>query len=201
MSIKRIKPSKQGDLDGACGFYAIVNALMSLEPELDAEELFTQTFISHLYDGDPMRFINGTKRGSIKNVLSRVIDYLHDHFTFSDGKSGLEYKFCMKMPFWRADKERNRKSMLTVLKQADFKAGVVCIIGYGYADGDGEQDYAHWSVVTKVNDDGLHLLDSGKEKKLISFDSIRVDSKQSSNVARPYNIYSEDIFVISRELT
>lgn len=199
MSISRIKPSKQGDLDGACGFYAVVNALKSLEPDLDAQELFTQTLRSHLYDGDPMRFINGTNRGSIKNVLSRVIEYLHENFTFTDNKSGLEYEFCTKMPFWRADKERNRQSMLAVLKQADFKAGKVCIIGYGYGDGNGEANYAHWTVVTKFSDDGLHLFDSDREKKFISFDSIRVDSKQYSNVARPYNIYSEDIFIISRE--
>lgn len=196
MSVVRIKPSTQGELDGACGFYAVVNALKSLEPELDADELFTQVLKAHLVDGDPMRFVNGTLRGTIKNIASRVIKYLDEHYDFYDNKTNEPYRFDVKIPFWHQEKERTRNQVLDILKKSNYKAGTVCIIGYSYVDF--ENHYAHWSVVKNASDLGLHLFDSDKEKAVISFEEIRVDSIQQSNVARPYNLFSEDIFVISR---
>lgn len=200
MSIKRIKRSKQGDLDGACGFYAVVNAIRSLEPELEPSELFTQTIKAHVTDGNPMSFVNGTFRGSIKNVLSRVIDYLHESYEFTDNITKEPYKFSVKLPYWFIDKERSRNDVITVLKSADYKAGSVCIIGYSYNSGiDGEESYAHWSVVRKTTSEGLELIDSSYEKKMILFDEVRVDStKQQQHSTRPYNLYSGDIFLISR---
>lgn len=200
MTVKRIKPSKQGELDGACGFYAVVNALRCLEPDLEAGELFTQTLKAHLLDGNPMSFVDGTNRGTIKNVFSRVIDYLHANYELTDNKTKKPYFFDLKIPYWRLDKERDRKHVLETIRQADFKAGTVCIIGYEYVSGDeDDEDYAHWSVVRKVSETGLNLVDSSKEKMLITFDELRVDSKkQKSNLARPYNLKSGDIFLISR---
>lgn len=196
MSVVRIKPSTQGELDGACGFYAVVNALKSLEPELNADELFTQVLKAHLVDGDPMKFVNGTLRGTIKNIASRVITYLDEHYDFYDNKTNEPYRLDVKIPFWYQEKERTRNQVLDILKESNYKAGTVCLIGYSY--GDSENSYAHWSVVKKASDLGLHLLDSSKEKAVISFEEIRVDSIQQSNVARPYNLCSGDIFVISR---
>lgn len=104
MSVKRIKPSKQGDLDGACGFYAVVNALRSLEPELNENELFTQTIKAHLADGNPMSFVEGIFRGSIKNVLSRVLDYLGLNYDFTYNITAVPYIFDFKIPYWMHDK-------------------------------------------------------------------------------------------------
>ncbi|MEE2003362.1 hypothetical protein QWY20_18105 [Alkalimonas sp. MEB108] len=196
MSSKRIKPSKQGELDGACGFYAIVNAIRSLEPELSADELFTQVLKAYLLDGDPMSFVNGTRRGSIKNTLSRVISYLHENFYFTNNYSGREYNFVMKIPFWQLNKKPTRKEVLEIIKSANSKAGTVCIIGYDYNCG--YDDYAHWSVITNSDENGVRFFDSSGESEFISFDLIRVDSVQSSNASRPYNIISGDIFVLCR---
>lgn len=199
MSIKRIKPSKQGDLDGACGFYAVVNALRSLEPELNANELFTQTIKAHLADGNPMSFVEGTFRGSIKNVLSRVLDYLDLNYDFTDNITAAPYIFDVKIPYWMHDKERNRNEVLGILKNADYKSGLVCVIGYSYNSGlKDDEPYSHWSVVRKANDQGLELIDSSGEKRCISFDEIRIDSTKQKHSTRPYNLYSGDIFVIAR---
>lgn len=198
MTVKRIKPSKQGELDGACGFYAVVNALRCLEPDLEAHELFTQTLKAHLLDGNPMSFVDGTNRGSIKNVLSRVVEYLHANYELTDNKTKKSYCFKVNIPYWHLDKDRDRKHVIETIKQADFKAGTVCIIGYQYCRGD-ENDYAHWSVVRKVSEKGLHLIDSDQEKTTIALEELRVDSKkQASNLARPFNLNSGDIFLISR---
>lgn len=200
MSVKRIKASEQGDLDGACGFYAVVNALRSLEPDLNAKELFTQTIKAHVVDGNPMSFVEGTRRGTIKDVLSRVLDYIHSHYSLTDNASGDSYIIESKFPYWHLGKERSRDEVISVLKSADFKSGVVCIIGYDYNSGiENDSPYSHWSVVSKANELGLHLIDSSEEKKFISFDEVRVDSvKQKHNSARPYNICSGDVIVVSR---
>ena len=77
MSASRIKPAIQGHLDGACGFYAIVNAIHLLEPDIPQQELFNIAFSTFIQDGNPMAFIEGTSRGTIKNVLSRLLEYIH----------------------------------------------------------------------------------------------------------------------------
>lgn len=200
MSVQRIKPSEQGDLDGACGFYAVVNAIRALEPELDPKELFTQAVKSHLLDGDPMAFVKGTSRGEIKNILSRVLEYVHYHYDLYDNLAGESYCIKSNIPYWHLDKERDRDDVLSILKGADYKSGVVCIVGYSFSSGiKGSEQYAHWSVVRKVEDESMQLLDSSGEKRKISFSEIRVDSfNQNHNSARPYNVISADIFVISR---
>lgn len=196
MSTKRIKPSKQGELDGACGFYSIVNALHLLEPELCKSELFTETLRSFLADGDPMRIVNGTSRGSVKNTLSRVIETFHSNYNFFDEKTDEPYQFSSHMPFWQRTKDRTRESVLDVLKQIDFKQGTVGIMGYHYSDGDSE--YHHWTVLKKVCNEFLYTFDSSGEVKEISFDEVRVDSTQLKHSVRPFNIFSDDIFLISR---
>lgn len=200
MSVRKLKPSKQGQLDGACGFYSIVNAIYSLEPDFDRDEIFAQAYAANLLDGDPMNFIDGTRRGTIKNVLSRVIDFLHEYYELTDNETGNPYRLVFKMPFWHLDKNRDRKAVLNFLKQADNEAGIVCIIGYEYKPSDDvESHYYHWSVVTKATEKGLEFFDSGNEDDDVSYDKIRVDGQQNFHIARPYNITSSDLFVISRQ--
>jgi hypothetical protein len=199
VSIKKIKPSLQGHLDGACGFYAVVNALQAIEPDFDARELFTQAIKAHLKDGNPMSFVEGTMRGSIKNVLSRVIDYIHENYELTDKITKQRYYFDVKIPFWHNDKERSRKDVLSILQKSDYSQGTVCIVGYQFNDGDDDNAYAHWSVIRSADEKSLKTLDSSKEKVSIEYDEIRVDSmSQVRNSSRPYNIISADIFVISR---
>lgn len=192
MSVKRIKPAQQGELDGACGFYSIVNAIHLIEPDLPKDMLFTQTISAFLYDGDPMRFVHGTNRGTIKNTLSRLLSYLHKNYDFFDDKTGHQYQFKFSLPYWSNDKARSRKDVLNLLEEASFKSGKVCIIGYG------NQGDEHWTVVKQYKKENLITHDSSGESPKIELSQLRVDSKQKSNVSRPYNIYSEDLIIIEK---
>ncbi|EWH10108.1 hypothetical protein DS2_09187 [Catenovulum agarivorans DS-2] len=193
MSIKRVKPVKQGDLDGACGFYAIVNALKTLEPAFDEQELFTQVIGGYMQDGDFNSFFNGTRRGTIKNTLSRVIDYINGQYDLFDDKTAELYRLKFSIPFWHKDTARTRKSVLKEIQQADNGKNLVCIIGYDLQYG------GHWSVVKKVSDKGLHMVDSSYEKSIIPLAEMRVDSNQKPSKLKPYNLCSDDIFIIEKQ--
>ena len=101
MSVIRLRPHIQGELDGACGFYAIVNALRLLEPELEGKELFNFAMRGFLESGNPMAFSEGTRRGSIKNTLSRTIASVHSEFILKN-EDGTPYRFGFNIPYWQS---------------------------------------------------------------------------------------------------
>lgn len=197
MSANRIKPAKQGNLDGACGFYAIVNAIHLLEPDIPQQELFNVVISTFIKDGDPMAFIEGTRRGTIKNVLSRLLEYIHSNYELTDNTTNEPYRIKFSIPYWINDIERSRKDVIDTLSQANYRKGTVCILGFAMNDGD-ELDYAHWTVIQAFKDRCFITHDSGEEAKKINLDTIRIDSQQRKNSQRPYNFFSEDIFVIER---
>jgi hypothetical protein len=47
MAVKK-RPALQGELDGACGFYAMANGIHLLEPELALPEIFP-SFCSNMF--------------------------------------------------------------------------------------------------------------------------------------------------------
>ncbi len=193
----KVKAAKQGHLDGACGFYAIVNAIHLLEPELKQQDIFSYVFQEVIEDGNPMRFLDGTFRGSIKNSLSRVLKKLHEAYVFTS-LDGTQYTINFEIPYWFGpeEKPRNREDALRILEAADHKQGNVVIMGYTYNDG--SQDYAHWTVIKQCKDGYLHTFDSGNEKK-IALDNIRIDAHREQHASRPYNIISGDLFQIWRQ--
>lgn len=193
----KIKPAKQGELDGACGFYAITNAIHLLEPDLTTSEIFSVVFRNFLLDGDPQRIIVGTNRGTIKNTLSRTISEINNDYTLSNN-DGTPYAFNFTMPFWHSTKERSRDVVINTLRSANHRKGCVAIMGYGYAQDKNSPEYDHWTVIRDIDDDGIITHDSSVEKKRVLFSEIRVDSSQKTNQVRPYNIYSRDVFLINR---
>ncbi|MFH0226220.1 hypothetical protein ACGRPS_17090 [Vibrio furnissii] len=201
MSVKRksVKPARQGDLDGACGFYAIVNAIHILEPELDRIKLLDWAMRGYLVDGDPMNFFRGTYRGSVKNTLRRLIDRLNNHpdFELVDDMTNVAYEFDFSMPFWMDCPDREK--VLEYLTNANNKEGRVCIMAYDYDDGDREP-YAHWTVIKGVTDGQLLTHDSSGEIRKIGLDRLRVDAENNKHKSRPFNIRGKDIFIIYRKL-
>lgn len=57
----------------------------------------------------------------------------------------------------------------------------------------------HWSVVKKVSDKGLHMLDSDNEKNIIPLYELTIDSSRNPGPSKSYNFTSEDIFVIRKK--
>lgn len=197
MSANRMKPAKQGNLDGACGFYAIVNAINLLEPDIPHQELFNVVISTFIQDGNPMAFIEGTRRGTIKNVLSRLLEYIHSNYELTDNTTNEPYRIKFSIPYWVNDIERSRKDVIDTLSQANYRKGTVCILGFEMNDGD-EQDYAHWTVIKGFKDGYFNTHDSSGEAKKINLGTIRIDSQQRKNSQRPYNFISAYIFVIER---
>jgi len=194
---RKLTPSKQGELNGACGFYAITNAIAYLEPDLSAEDIFKIVLQSFLYDGDPMRFFHGTNRGSIKNTLSRTLAALHNEYVFTDDKTGQSYEWKFQLPYWQS-KPKNRKDVLDHIQNSDRKTGRVSIIGYEFNDG--VNDYAHWTVITGLRDEQLFTFDSSGEQKTIPLANVRIDAApQSRHITRPYNIGSRELFTIWKQ--
>ena len=196
MTAKRLKPAKQGQLDGACGFYSIVNAIHLLEPELPPQELFSEAISAFIQDGDPMAFVEGTRRGTVKNVLSRVIGYIHSYYELTDDKTNQPYQLTFSIPYWVKDTERSRQDVIDILGQSNYRKGTVCILGYEMNDG--VNSCKHWTVIKGFKDDNVITHDSGGGAKKISLNTVRVDSKLSKHSQRPFNFLSEDIFVIQR---
>lgn len=199
MSIQhKFKAAKQGHLDGACGFYAIANAIHLLEPELDQQEIFYLALQGFLEDGNPMRFVEGTRRGSVKDTLSRVLEKLQEKYDFD--WNGTPYHITSAIPYWHKDKVRTRKDVIDTLEWANYKQGKVIIMGYTHQQNkDIDNFFAHWTVVKMCKDANLYTFDSGFEEKKIPLDHIRVDAQKDQHSSRPYNIASGDFFQIWRQ--
>lgn len=200
MSSRRIKPAKQGQLDGACGFYAILNAITALEHSLQRKEVFTQVIGAFMQDGNFSNYFEGTRRGTIKNTLSRVIDYFNTQFEFYDDKTQERYEFEFTIPYWQKDTSPKRKAVLSHIDQADNGKECICIVGYEYfVDDPNDPLGGHWSVVRRTSDKGLHMLDSSEEKSIIPLNELTVDSSRKPGPLKPYNFFSGDIFVIRKK--
>lgn len=192
---QRIKAAKQGQLDGACGFYAIANAIHLLEPELQQEEIFRLIFEDLIEYGNPKKFLDGTFRGSIKNSLSRVLKKLNETYIFTLNET--PYIINFEIPYWIEDKPRSREDVLRILGSANHKQGNVILMGYTYNDGN--EEYAHWTVIKQCKDGYIRTFDSSQEDKKIALDNTRIDAQRDQNTLRPYNIISGDIFQIWRQ--
>lgn len=199
MSVIRLRPHVQGDLDGACGFYAIVNALRLLEPELDGEELFKFAIRGFLESGNPMAIVEGTRRGAIKNTLSRTIASVHSEFLLNNG-DGTPYRFGFNIPYWQS-MPSGRAEAISHLETLGPAKGVVAIFAYEkWQDkADPDERYAHWSVISKLHDGELHTFDSSGEQKRIPLRSVRFDDQREiAHATRPYNLWSEYLFLVHR---
>lgn len=200
MTARRInKPAIQGELDGACGFYAISNAINLLEPDLEKSDVFRIAWASFLEDGDPMRVIEGTTRGNLKNIISRTVGFINKNYALSS-KDGSNYRLGFSIPFWHHDKLRDRKKVIDTINQADYRNGSVAIIGYKHSSLPLSMDeYYHWTVIREMNDNKLITYDSSYESSQIDLDSVRVDSLSLDyHSARPYNIFSQNVFLIQK---
>jgi hypothetical protein len=193
----KTKPKKQGELDGACGFYAITNAINILEPDLSPNEIFKTTLESFFIDGDPMRVLNGTTRGNLKNIISRTIDCINNCY-FLTQNDGTPYSFTFEIPYWHYTKQRDRKEVIDTLRNANHKLGSVVIMGYQFSKGNSAPSYAHWTVVRDTTEDALIIHDSSNEKNNILYSEIRIDGSQTTHTGRPFNIFSSDIFLIRK---
>ena len=64
------EPARQGDYDGACGFYSIGNALSLLYPDIAVDQIFYEMFSTYILNhSDANPLINGMYRGKLNKIL------------------------------------------------------------------------------------------------------------------------------------
>ena len=188
-----IRPSKQGVLDGTCGFYSTTNAISILAPSLPREYIFEAVIRSAMQDTDPMRFVIGTNRGTIKNTLSRTIALLNNAF---GQKLGGEFDFSI--PYWQTAPSE-RRHFIASLDGIHHKCGKIAILGYSYKPTSSPSDrYDHWTVIREFDGNRLVTYDSSGGKQIIPVSEIRVnDTHNAFHSSQPYFINSDDLFIIT----
>jgi hypothetical protein len=148
------KPFRQGDLDGLCGIYSVVNSVRALCPEIDntaAEWLF-----SHLMHALPsmgaapeIAVTNGIERRHLARLIRCTIAYMTDEYEI-----GLTVS---RLP--KALRQSTDLQELWVWMGERVSSTGVVILGLG-----GRHD--HWTVAVDVTAQQIKLFDSGEVKVL-----------------------------------
>ena len=144
-------PFRQGDLDGLCGVYAIVNAMRALHPRLGragAEALFSALVHKLL----PSRqrdapICTGLSTRDLRTLIGVARRHLRD-------RHGVDIQ-CVGLG--RIAGQRGRVRQVPWLWSAltrQFENGAVAIVGLGAR-------HNHWTVVVAVTSRTLWLADSG----------------------------------------
>lgn len=181
-------PARQGEYDGACGFYSVGNALSLLYPNIGVDQIFYEMFSSYIKNGsDAESLINGMYRNKLNKVLGDTIN-------------ALQLEDCkIYRPFWS-----NPASSLAELRKKiiDYFAGnksAAAILGYEYSRY-GESDwYSHWTVIRRATEKTLFTHDSSAELKRIAFSKCRIWDNKSCHKSKPYKLSSTELFIISRK--
>jgi hypothetical protein len=180
-------PAKQGEYDGACGFYSIGNALSLLYPKLPIDQIFFEMFSVYNKNYSDVRLLlDGIYRGKLNSILSDTINALQ----LTDCK--------IYRPYWNGP-----ASSLNELKQKILENfsnnGSLAIIGYEYSKF-GESDwYSHWTVICRATAKTLYTHDSSGESKRIYLSSCRIWDNKSRHKTKPYKLSSTDLFILSRK--
>lgn len=197
-----IEPQKQGELDGACGFYSVANAL-NLLTGIDPDVTFRCLIESMLQDKNPMCFVDGMRRGTLKDIISRTFKLLNEGgIKLIDEFSGEKYipNLVCKIPYWQSE-PKNRSEFLRLMKDVNLnKNGVVAIMGYKFSQNEHTTSYAHWTVIKKVTDKSLITFDSSGERKVVPWNKVRVSSENDDknfHSETPYFLFPKDLFLIS----
>jgi hypothetical protein len=187
-------PQKQGSQDGACGFYAMGNALLRLCPELSVDKIFYEIFKYYTKKGKPIHFIEGLYRNKLNEILSHVVEVLKD--------KGFPGEIDIVRPYWTnasvAFSDFNKK--LDEHFNNTNHTIAVAIIGYAYCKNDPEEDgYAHWTVITKKTPKRLYTFDSDQERKFLPLSMCRIWDERQKHRVKPYKIQPTETFLLSRQ--
>lgn len=184
------RPSRQGEHDGACGYYAAGNALLWLWPELDADRIFGSLFSWILKGGRPDHFLKGVKRTMVLGALRATAE--------SVAPPG--YALGVKAPFWSAPAPSLAVFKEVLREHFSAQEPAAAIIGYDYYRTDAKKDrYAHWTVVGRVTGRSMRTFDSKTERQFIPFSMCRVTGAAVKHRARPYCLDTACTFLLWRQ--
>lgn len=181
-----MQPKKQGDHDGACGFYAIGNALKFLYPRINTDVIFEAIFNTYFELHDTGRhLINGTNRVQLTNILKGTLE-----------KTKLDV--TVQTPFWNslASLSEFRTAVVEHLNETNTAA----IVSYFfYKDRSNDDDFGHWTVLQRATAKSVYTFDSSNAKSRIGFNEMRVARELTPHTTRPYLFRSSELFLLKRE--
>lgn len=173
------RPFRQGELDGLCGVYAVINATRLLCPEIDHADVAAlfQTLIRAL-SRRRIRLTDAVALGlNIRTVRALALVACE----YINGELGIRMKTrrphkprhaCRMHRFWRT-------------LQAELGKGNVVIVGLS-------GHLAHWTVAYRITDKSVRLADSDGLKVLL----------RSRCTLRPtrrlYQFWPDEIIILSR---
>lgn len=129
------EPYKQGNLDGLCGVYAVINAIGSILPENNLDKFLPELFNVCINKLDrrtklAKTIINGMSISMIKEMLNDCMEYMNDRYI-------LKYK-CICEDRKRIDGIINDiKNSLSNNKNIAIIIGITC------------EDFSHWTTINK----------------------------------------------------
>lgn len=182
-----MKPYKQGDKDGMCGFYAIGNAIKLLYPKYDTDEIFKTIYKNYFEQiGGGTHLIDGTNRVQLANILNGTLKAMNLNIT-------------VKTPFWNHTASNLSEFRTTVVEHLSEEK-TAAIVGYCYfKDESNEDDDEHYTVLERATDKSVYTCDSSNAKRRIGFSEMRITSEITPHKSRPYLFRSTELFLLRRE--
>jgi hypothetical protein len=165
------KPLRQGDLDGLCGVYAIINAVRCVHPRLSkpmAERLFRVLMQALAADGQtkPGSMVY---RGITRATQAKLIGVARRHVA---AKHGLTFE-VVRLPSRPHPKRSWSIAELTLRLSDHVRDGGVAIVALRGC-------MAHWTVIVAVtpkqfrmrDSDGLHII--RRDDCVVALDSTKI---------------------------
>jgi hypothetical protein len=142
------KPWKQGDLDGLCGAYSVVNAVYYLYRDFsqdDCEDLFSFMVKNHT-DLFSQALVGGMRFKQLWSLANGVKDYLAPTRTLN-----------LYRPFYNQKVKKPDEFLDHVSPMIGPRA--VVLIGFG-------EPWNHWSLITKITPKSVRFQDSDELKRV-----------------------------------
>jgi hypothetical protein len=198
------KPLQQGEMDGLCGIYALVNAISRLAGQRLSEEDGTELFkelIRSIYKRNnrkrkkkpktPVEFIwDGSSTREISFMLKKSKEFLKNRNLHLDWKKPLQGSSRPNNvdQYW--------KRLQDAFKECGGQGKCVAIIDYNWQINNTEED-GHWTCVTNVTDKILFLHDSlirsGKKVKKMHKSRCTLGNPTSS---RPHRLFAHNVSLL-----
>ncbi len=173
---KIIRPWQQGELDGLCGIYAIINAMKVLAlsrgrefSDGDGALLFRQ-MCKYLADRNqmPQALWDGTSIMHVRDFLSTAKRFMRKYYDLDvvHRRLAAPYEITRKDVFWRVldDALTTRDELYNFRHKT--KHTRVALLGLGYPT-------PHWSLAYGVGKRSIQLIDSGSRIR-VSYDNSTV---------------------------
>ncbi|KAJ3375566.1 hypothetical protein HDU92_000736 [Lobulomyces angularis] len=182
-------PHRQGDLDSACGVYAVLNACSYASKKNKKSPSLSATVLHHLCNGDKKVCLktetlrnlvdpeSGTNKIELEEALKKAVTVFNEKLNY--GK--LKYTFFE--PYGSNVKSDRRTIFNLVMEQFNTLLAKAVIIGIT----------GHWTVVVAATQNRWTLLDSDGMKRINKKQWIANEDFEKGIANEAWAIYFEDI--------